>query len=77
MATDDNQLVRIMKKDRTKSSQMLAVQWTPSNGKKLCASTVRRRLIGMGYKSYTAKRKPLRKPAQIKQRLIFAKDHQH
>ncbi|CAM4941103.1 unnamed protein product [Rotaria socialis] len=56
---------------------MLAAEWTLSNGKKLCASTVRRRLISMGYKSYTAKRKPLRTPAQIKKRLTFAKDHQY
>ncbi|CAF2111022.1 unnamed protein product, partial [Rotaria magnacalcarata] len=53
---DDRKLLRIMKKDRTKSSQMLAHEWTLSNGKRLCASTVRRRLITMGYKSYTAKR---------------------
>jgi hypothetical protein len=52
---DDRQLSYIMKKDRTKSSQMLAAEWTLSNGNKLCASTVRRRLISMGYKSYTAK----------------------
>ena len=31
----------------------------------------------MGYKSYTVKRKPLRKPIQIKEGLTFAKDHQH
>ena len=31
----------------------------------------------MGYKSYTAKRKSLRTPAPIKQRLTFSKDHQH
>ncbi|CAF4934189.1 unnamed protein product, partial [Rotaria socialis] len=74
---DDRRLSYIMKKDRTKSSQMLAAEWTLSNGKKLCASTVRRRLISMGYKSYTAKRKPLRTPAQIKKRLTFAKDHQY
>ena len=31
----------------------------------------------MGYKSNTAKQKSWRTLAQIKQRLIFAKDHQH
>ncbi|CAF3020322.1 unnamed protein product [Rotaria sp. Silwood2] len=31
----------------------------------------------MGYKSFTVKRKPLRKPTQIKQRLKFAKEHKH
>ncbi|CAF2034593.1 unnamed protein product [Rotaria magnacalcarata] len=74
---DDRQLLYIMKKDRTKSSQMLAAEWILSNDKKLCGSTVRRRLISMGYKSYTAKRKPLRTPAQIKKHLTFAKDHQY
>ncbi|CAF2093923.1 unnamed protein product [Rotaria magnacalcarata] len=42
---DDRQLLYIMKKDRTKSSQMLAAEWILSNDKKLCGSTVRRRLI--------------------------------
>ncbi|CAF4842595.1 unnamed protein product [Rotaria socialis] len=74
---NDRQLSYIMKKDRTKSSQMLAAEWTLSNGKKLCALTVRRRLISMGYKSYTAKRKLLRTPAQIKKRLTFDKYHQY
>ena len=74
---DDRQLLRIMKKDRTKSSQMLSAEWALLNGQKVSACTVRRRLISMGCKSYTAKRKPLRTPAQIKQRLTFAKDDQH
>jgi hypothetical protein len=30
----------------------------------------------MDYKSYTAQRKPLRIPTQIKRRVTFAKDHQ-
>ncbi|CAM4851434.1 unnamed protein product [Rotaria magnacalcarata] len=75
--TDDRRLLRIMKKDRTQSSQMLASEWTLSNGKKMSAPTVRRLLLSMGYKSYTAKKKPMRKPAQIKQRVIFARDHQY
>ncbi|CAF4709667.1 unnamed protein product, partial [Rotaria socialis] len=75
--TDDRRLLRIMKKDRTQSSQMLASEWTLSNGKKMSAPTVRRRLLSMGYKSYTTKKKPMRKPAQIKQRVIFARDHQY
>ncbi|CAF5065703.1 unnamed protein product, partial [Rotaria sp. Silwood1] len=74
---EDQYLLKIMKQDRTKSSQMLAAEWNSSNGKQLCASTVRRRLINMGYKSYTTKRKPLRTPDQIKQRLKFANDHKH
>ncbi|CAF1405644.1 unnamed protein product [Adineta ricciae] len=74
---EDRYLLKIMKEDRTKSSQKLAAEWNSSNGKQLCASTVRRRLINMGYKCYTTKRKPLRTPDQIKQRLKFAKDHKH
>ena len=75
--TDYCQLLRIMKKDRTKSSQMLATEWILSNGKKLTAPSVRRRLLSIGYKSYTVKKKPMRKPAQIKQRLAFAREHQY
>ena len=56
---------------------MLSAEWALSNGKKVSACTIRRHLISMSYKSYTAKRKPLRTPAQIKERLPFAKDHQH
>ena len=71
---DDRQLLRIMKKDRAKSSQMSSVERVLSNGKMISACIVYRRLISLGYKSYTAKRKPLRTPAQIKQRLTLAKD---
>ena len=45
--------------------------------KKISACIVCRRLISMGYESYTAKRKSPRIPAQIKERLTFAKDHQY
>ena len=55
MSNDDRQLLRIMKKDRTKSSQMLSNEWTLSNGKKVSACSVRCRCISMDYKSYTAK----------------------
>ena len=55
-SADDRRLVQIMKKDRTQSSQMLSTEWTLSNGKKMSAPTVRRRLLGMGYNSYTGKR---------------------
>jgi len=43
----------------------------------LFGSAVRRRLLDMGYKSYTAKRKPLRTFDQIKQRLKFAVEYKH
>ena len=38
---------------------------------------MRHRLISVGYKGYTDKRKSLRIPAQIKEHITFAKDHQH
>ena len=45
--------------------------------RKKSAPTVRRRLLSMGCKSYKTKRKPMRKPAQIKKRLTFAREHQY
>ena len=75
-STEDRHLLQIMEKDRTKSSQMLAAEWNLSNGQNLCSSTVHCRLLAMGYKCYTAKRKPIRNPRQIKERLKFAKEHQ-
>ncbi|CAF1375186.1 unnamed protein product [Rotaria sordida] len=76
-AIDDRNLLRLCKKDRTKSSQLLSSELVLSNGKRLSAQTIRRRLVDMGYKSYTAKRKPYRKPSQRKQRLSFARQHQY
>ena len=74
---DNRQLLRIMKKDRTKSSHVLSTEYLLSNSKKVSACTVRHHLISTCYKSYTGKWKSLRTPAQIKQRLIVAKeDHQ-
>ena len=73
---DDRNLLRLCKKDRTKSSQMLSAELVLSNGKHLSARTVRRRLFDAGYKSYTAKRKPLRKPEHQRKRLAFAKEHE-
>ena len=74
---DDRNLLRLCKKDRTKSSKELSAELVLSSGKQLSDRTVRRRLLDMGFRSYTAKRKPFRKPAQQKQRLTFAKDHQY
>jgi hypothetical protein len=53
---DDRNLLRLFKKDRTKSSEMLSSELILSNGKHLGAQTVRRHLVDMGYKSYQAKR---------------------
>ncbi|CAF3005278.1 unnamed protein product [Rotaria sp. Silwood2] len=74
---NDRNLLRLCKKDRTKSSQMLSSELILSNGEHLSARTVRRRLLDMGYKSYQAKKKPLRTPAHKKQRLLFAHEHQY
>ena len=75
--SDDRFLLQLCKKNRAKSSRELSAELVLSNGKRLSAPTVRRRLAAMGYKSYTAKKKPLRKPEQRKQRLSFAKEHQY
>jgi len=74
---DDQRLLQLCKRDRTKSSQLLSSELVLSNGKHLSARTIRRRLCDMGYNSYVAKRKPLRKPAQRRQRLFFAQTHRH
>ena len=75
--TDDRNLLRLYKKDRTKSSKELSSELLLSNGKRLSARTIRRRLLDMEYKSYTVKRKPVRKPAQQKAWLSFALEHQY
>ena len=75
--TDDRNLLRLCKKDRTKSSKELSSEFLLSNGKRLSAQTIRRRHLDMGYKSYTVKRKPVLKPAQQKARLSFALEHQY
>ena len=69
--TDDRNLLRLYKKDRTKSSKELSSELLLSNGKRLSARRIRRRLLDMGYKSYTVKRKPLCKPAQQKSTAFF------
>ncbi|CAF1586888.1 unnamed protein product [Rotaria magnacalcarata] len=62
-----------MKKDRRKSSRQLASDWNSSHEKSISARTVRRRLFNAGYKSYTTKREPYRKPSHCSARLKFAK----
>ena len=76
-AVEDRNLLRLCKKDRSKSSEILSSELTLSNDKHLSARTVRRRLLTMGYKSYRAKKKPLRTSAHKKQRLLFAREHQY
>ncbi|CAF4705083.1 unnamed protein product [Rotaria socialis] len=72
---DDRNLLRLCKKYRTKSSQILSSELMLSNGKYLGARTIRRRLLGIGYKGYQAKRKPSRTSAHKKQRFLFPCEH--
>ncbi|CAF1003959.1 unnamed protein product [Rotaria magnacalcarata] len=74
---DDRNFLRLCKKYRTESSRILSSELMLSNGKHFSARTVRRRLLDMGYKSYQAKKKPLRTPGHKKQRLLFAREHQY
>ena len=75
--TDDRNLLRLCKQDRTKTSQKLSSELVLSNGKNLSARTIRRRLFDMGHKSYTAKSKPFRKPEHKNERLSLAREHQN
>ncbi|CAF1974978.1 unnamed protein product [Rotaria magnacalcarata] len=70
---EDRYLLNLMKKDRRKSSRQLASEWNSSHGKSISARMVRRRLFNAGYKSYTTKRKPYRKPSHCSARLKFTK----
>ena len=72
---DDRRLLQLCKADRSKSSRQLSSEFVLSRGKVLSARTIRRRLLDAGYKSYTAKRKPLRNASQKQSRFQFAKDH--
>ena len=56
--TDDRNLLCLCKQDRTKTSQELLSERVHSNGKQLNARAIRRRLLHVQYKSYTAKLKP-------------------
>ena len=76
-AVEDRNLLRLYRKDRSKSSEILSSELTLLNRKHLSARTVRRQLLTMGYKSHRAKKKPLRTPANKKQRLLFVREHQY
>ena len=65
-AVGDRNLLRLCRKDRSKSSEILSSELTLLNDKHLSARTVRRRLLTMGYKSHRAKKKPLRIAAHKK-----------
>ena len=72
---EDRRLLQICKADRTKCSRQLSSEFTLSNRTQLSARTIRRRLLDAGYRSYTAKRKPIRNASQRKLRLQFANDY--
>ena len=76
-AAKNRNLLRLCKKDRIRSSETLSSELTLSNSKHLSARTVYCRLLTLGYKSYPAKKKPLRTPACKKQRLLFVREHQY
>ena len=76
-AVEDRNFLRLCKKDRSKSSEILSSELTLSNDKHLGARAVRRRLLTVDYKSYRAKKKPLQTPAHKKQRLLFVREHQY
>ncbi|CAF4659613.1 unnamed protein product, partial [Rotaria sp. Silwood2] len=44
-SNEDRYLLKLMKKDRGKSSRKLAFEWNLSNGKSISPQTVRRRLL--------------------------------
>lgn len=68
---DDRQLVRLVKKNRTSPSHVLAHDWKLSNGKKASASLVRRRLLANKLEWKYAVRKPRLSKAHKKARRDF------
>lgn len=68
---DERLLVRLVKKNRTSPSHVLADNWKLSNGKKASASLVRRRLLEKKLEWKYAVRKPRISKAQKKARKSF------
>ncbi|CAF1008077.1 unnamed protein product [Brachionus calyciflorus] len=68
---DERQLVRLVKKNRTSPSHILAHNWKLSNGKKASDSLVRRRLLEKKLEWKYAVRKPRISKAQKKARKSF------
>ena len=58
ITTDDRNLLCLWKQDRTKTTQKSSSELVLSNGEKFSARPIRRRLLDMEYKSYTAKSQP-------------------
>ena len=72
---EDRELIVLMKRNRRKTSKQLATEWNSSIGKSISPRTVRRRLLDAGYKSYTVKPKPARKPQHHTSHFKFARKH--
>lgn len=74
---EDRLLVRLCLQDRRKSSRVLSTELQQATGKALSSSRVRRRLIKAGFKSRRAAKKPMLTANNIRNRLSWARQHQH
>ena len=72
-AKDDRNLVRLVKKNRTEPSHVLANQWKLSNGKTASSSLVRKRLLANKLEWKVAVKKPRLLTKHIKDRKTFCK----
>ncbi|CAF1039338.1 unnamed protein product [Brachionus calyciflorus] len=70
---DDRNLIRLVKKNRTKPSHVLANQWKLSNGKTASSSLVRRRLLANKLEWKFAVKKPRLSANHVKARKAFCK----
>ncbi|CAF0876050.1 unnamed protein product [Brachionus calyciflorus] len=70
---DDRNLIRLVKKNRTEPSHVLANQWKLSNGKTASSSLVRRRLLANKLEWNFAVKKPRLSANHVKARKTFCK----
>ena len=70
-AKDDRNLVRLVKKNRTEPSHVLANRWKLSNGKTASSSLVRKRLLANKLEWKVAVKKPRLSTKHIKDRKTF------
>ncbi|CAF0972155.1 unnamed protein product [Brachionus calyciflorus] len=69
--TDDRNLIRLPKKNRTEPSHVLANQWKLSNGKTASSSLVKRRLLAIKLEWKVAVKKPRLSTKHINDRKTF------
>lgn len=74
-SAEDRYLVGLSKKNRTKSSKELALEWGATIGKPVNSSTVRRRLLENNMRGVTQKRRPFRNELQKKKRYDWCKKY--